>query len=161
MAANSSTILTAIARGVHIFLVSSECLKVNFDNPIQFIDRTQLCKFEYNDSIRRCNAWGQRKGLKRKYSVIRERDTLLQSKYSLYVLSKSYNFQYFGKFGENTKRDWLRISLHGKTERFSANMHEEPQGVIFLHGNWRHIKEFGIEGQIPRISSPAKLEKRC
>ena len=104
MAANSSTILTAIARGVHIFLVSSECLKVNFDNPIQFIDRTQLCKFEYNDSIRGCNAWSQRKGLKRKYSVICERDTLLQSKYSLYVLSKSYNFQYFGKFGENTKR---------------------------------------------------------
>ena len=39
--------------------------------------------------------------------------------------------------------------------------HEEPQGVIFLHGIWRHIKEFGIEGQIPRISSPVKLEKRC
>ena len=39
--------------------------------------------------------------------------------------------------------------------------HEEPQAVIFLHGIWRHIKEFGIEGQIPRISSPAKLEKRC
>ena len=131
MAANSSTILTAIARGVHIFLVSSECLKVNFDNPIQFIDRTQRCKFEYNDSIRGCNAWSQRKGLKRKYSVIRERDTLLQSKYSLYVLSKSYNFQYFGKFGENTKRDWLRISLHRKTERFSANMCTE--------GSWSDI----------------------
>ena len=39
--------------------------------------------------------------------------------------------------------------------------HEEPQEVIFLHGIWRHIKEFGIEGQIPRISSPVKLEKRC
>ena len=39
--------------------------------------------------------------------------------------------------------------------------HEEPQAVIFLHGIWRHIKEFGIEGQIPRISSPVKLEKRC
>ena len=38
---------------------------------------------------------------------------------------------------------------------------EEPQGVIFLRGIWRHIKEFGIEGQIPRISSPVKLEKRC
>ena len=42
-----------------------------------------------------------------------------------------------------------------------VRMHEEPQGVIFLHGIWRHIKEFGIEGQIPRISSPVKLEKRC
>ena len=41
------------------------------------------------------------------------------------------------------------------------NTHEEPQEVIFLHGIWRHIKEFGIEGQIPRISSPVKLEKRC
>ena len=39
--------------------------------------------------------------------------------------------------------------------------HEEPQEVIFLHGIWRHITEFGIEGQIPRISSPVKLEKRC
>ena len=39
--------------------------------------------------------------------------------------------------------------------------HEEPQEVIFLHGIWRHIKEFGIEGQIPRISSPVKLEQRC
>ena len=29
--------------------------------------------------------------------------------------------------------------------------------MIFLHGIWRHIKEFGIEGQIPRISSPVKL----
>ena len=38
--------------------------------------------------------------------------------------------------------------------------HEEPQEVIFLHGIWRHIKEFGIEGQIPRIFSPVKLEKR-
>ena len=38
---------------------------------------------------------------------------------------------------------------------------EEPQEVIFLYGIWRHIKEFGIEGQIPRISSPVKLEKRC
>ena len=35
---------------------------------------------------------------------------------------------------------------------------EEPQEVIFLHGIWRHIKEFGIEGQIPRISSPVRLE---
>ena len=40
-------------------------------------------------------------------------------------------------------------------------LYEEPQGVIFLHGIWRHIKEFGIEGQISRISSPVKLEKRC
>ena len=30
---------------------------------------------------------------------------------------------------------------------------EEPQAVIFLDGIW-HIKEFGIEGQIPRIPSP-------
>ena len=39
--------------------------------------------------------------------------------------------------------------------------HEEPQTVIFLHGIWRHIKEFGIEGQIPRIPSPVKAERRC
>ena len=43
----------------------------------------------------------------------------------------------------------------------SRSLHEEPQAVIFLHGIWRHIKEFGIEGQIPRISLPVKLEKRC
>ena len=43
----------------------------------------------------------------------------------------------------------------------SVSHHEEPQEVIFLYGIWRHIKEFGIEGQIPRISSPVKLEKRC
>ena len=46
-----------------------------------------------------------------------------------------------------------------QTEEWES--HEEPQAVIFLHGTWRHIKEFGIEGQIPRISSPVKLEKRC
>ena len=39
--------------------------------------------------------------------------------------------------------------------------HEEPQAVIFLHGIWWHIKEFGIERKIPRISPPVKLEKRC
>ena len=44
---------------------------------------------------------------------------------------------------------------------YSLIHHEEPQEVIFLHGIWRHIKEFGIEGQIRRISSPVKLEKRC
>ena len=43
----------------------------------------------------------------------------------------------------------------------TVSTHEEPQAVIFLHGIWRHIKEFGIEGQIPRISSPVKLGKRC
>ena len=37
----------------------------------------------------------------------------------------------------------------------------EPQGVIFLRGIWRHIKEFGIEGQIPRIPSPIKPERGC
>ena len=44
---------------------------------------------------------------------------------------------------------------------YSHMTQKEPQAVIFLHGIWRHIKEFGIEGQIPRISSPVKLEKRC
>ena len=42
-------------------------------------------------------------------------------------------------------------------QRYSIPEHEEPQEVIFLHGIWRHIKEFGIEGQTPRISSPVKL----
>ena len=51
--------------------------------------------------------------------------------------------------------------MNSQTLHFSTLEHEEPQGVIFLHGIWRHIKEFGIEGQIPRISSPVKLEKRC
>ena len=46
-------------------------------------------------------------------------------------------------------------------KKLNSGPHEEPQAVIFLHGIWRHIKEFGIEGQIPRISSPVKLEKRC
>ena len=44
---------------------------------------------------------------------------------------------------------------------FTEMSHEEPQAMIFLHGIWRHIKEFGIERQIPRTSSPVKLEKRC
>ena len=52
----------------------------------------------------------------------------------------------------------LRVSY---TIKCSFRDHEEPQAVIFLHGIWRHIKEFGIEGQIPRLSLPVKLEKRC
>ena len=52
----------------------------------------------------------------------------------------------------------MQISVQ---ERKKYKVHEEPQAVIFLHGIWRHIREFGIEGQIPRISSPVKLEKRC
>ena len=36
----------------------------------------------------------------------------------------------------------------------SRCLHEEPQAVIFFHGIWRHVKEFGIERQIPRIPSP-------
>ena len=32
--------------------------------------------------------------------------------------------------------------------------------MIFLYGIWRHIKEFGIEGQIPRIPSTVKPERR-
>ena len=39
-------------------------------------------------------------------------------------------------------------------------IHQEPQAVIFLHGIWWYIKEFGIEGQIPRIPSPVKPERR-
>ena len=50
---------------------------------------------------------------------------------------------------------------NGSTVHVVLFDHEEPQEVIFLHGIWRHIKEFGIEGQIPRISSPVKLEERC
>ena len=54
------------------------------------------------------------------------------------------------------------VGTDAHTKRWGdSNLHEEPQAVIFLHGIWRHIKEFGIEGQIPRISSPVKLEKRC
>ena len=49
----------------------------------------------------------------------------------------------------NRQRLPLALETYGKLkEQFS---HEEPQAVIFLHGIWRHIKEFGIEGQIPRI----------
>ena len=48
-----------------------------------------------------------------------------------------------------------------EVEGCTNSLRPEPQAVIFLHGIWRHIKEFGIEGQIPRISSPVKLEKRC
>ena len=48
-----------------------------------------------------------------------------------------------------------------KNVNVSTTEDKEPQAVIFLHGIWRHIKEFGIEGQIPRISLPVKLEKRC
>ena len=59
----------------------------------------------------------------------------------------------------------IALNSIGDLETTSGNYHtynhEEPQEVIFLHGIWRHIKEFGIEGQIPRISSPVKLEKRC
>ena len=54
------------------------------------------------------------------------------------------------------KRVGVKLGLES-----GGGVHEEPQEVIFLHGIWRHIKEFGIEGQIPRISSPVKLEKRC
>ena len=63
---------------------------------------------------------------------------------------------------------WITSSLKSKGTltlsqiyNWAIFIHEEPQEVIFLHGIWRHIKEFGIEGQIPRISSPVKLEKRC
>ena len=45
-----------------------------------------------------------------------------------------------------------------KVQANAINADEEPQAVIFLHGIWRHIKEFGIEGQIPRIPSPVKPE---
>ena len=40
----------------------------------------------------------------------------------------------------------------GYFDRIYGTFHEEPQDVIFLHGIWRYIREFGIEGQIPRIS---------
>ena len=60
-------------------------------------------------------------------------------------------------------KKYFTRSLRSIEEKFHIFTwpHEEPQEVIFLHGIWRHIKEFGIEGQIPRISSPVKLEKRC
>ena len=51
-------------------------------------------------------------------------------------------------------------ALSGRPPDNPSRKHEEPQAVIFLDGIWRRIKEFGIEGQIPRISSPVKLEKR-
>ena len=39
---------------------------------------------------------------------------------------------------------------------------DELQAVIFLHGIWRrHIKEFGIEGQIPSIPSPVKAREKA
>ena len=57
--------------------------------------------------------------------------------------------------------DQTRDLLERRLKPVDFWWHEEPQEVIFLHGIWRHIKEFGIEGQIPRISSPVELEKRC
>ena len=64
-----------------------------------------------------------------------------------------------GQFRSASRLPFLQISsIYQKT---TAKAHEKPQEVIFLHGIWRHIEEFGIEGQIPRISLPAKLEKRC
>ena len=62
-----------------------------------------------------------------------------------------------------TVKTLLRATTHGTLTIVTVLVlcHEEPQEVIFLHGIWRHIKEFGIEGQIPRISSPVKPEKRC
>ena len=35
---------------------------------------------------------------------------------------------------------------YGRAKDLKEKWHEEPQAVIFLHGIWRHIKEFGIEG---------------
>ena len=72
-----------------------------------------------------------------------------------------------GLFNRSEHRRRKRLILIYNTVCGSAGIsqetliHEEPQEVIFLHGIWRHIEEFGIEGQIPRISSPVKLEKRC
>ena len=55
----------------------------------------------------------------------------------------------------------LRKKKEEGGEGGGGKRHEEPQAMIFLHGIWRHIKEFGIKGQIPRIPSPVKPERGC
>ena len=63
---------------------------------------------------------------------------------------------------ESTEKQQLQTDNYNcQISQIFLFLHEEPQEVIVLHGIWRHIKEFGMEGQFPRISSPAKLEKRC
>ena len=39
------------------------------------------------------------------------------------------------------------INLQNFKKPLDIFSHEEPQAVILLHGIWRHIKEFGIEGK--------------
>ena len=75
MAANSRKILTAIARRVDIFLVSSACL----NGSISIILFNLLISRDYvnsnNDFRQMCHA---EERVKRKASVIREQETLLQ-----------------------------------------------------------------------------------
>ena len=73
-----------------------------------------------------------------------------------------YAFQYIPIiFSGSPSECWLHTCRACVAVTSYQVKHEEPQEVIFLHGIWRHMREFGIEGQIPRISSPVKLEKRC
>ena len=92
MAANSGKILTAIARRVDIFLVSSACL----NGSISIILFNLLISRGYvnsnNDFRQMCHA---EEKVKRKASVIREQGTLLQVTYELYETSKGYDFQAF------------------------------------------------------------------
>ena len=78
MAANSRKILTAIARRVDIFLVSSACL----NGSISIILFNLLISRGYvnsnNDFRQMCHA---EEKVKRKASVIREQETLLQVTY--------------------------------------------------------------------------------
>ena len=42
--------------------------------------------------------------------------------------------------------DYVNTWLKLKQESAGWPSNEEPPAVIFLHGIWRYIKEFGIEG---------------
>ena len=92
--------------------------------------------------------------------------------------SRSVSSQFSHKRGKLTNRRLARINLVSEANTMIVNRnrtnlkasnrkwatdlnYEEPQAVIFLPGIWLRITEFGIEGQIPRISLPVRLQKRC
>ena len=76
-----------------------------------------------------------------------------------------FHYRRLEKQKQKLRKEMSMANRKGRKESKNVNVSttedKEPQAVIFLHGIWRHIKEFGIEGQIPRISLPVKLEKRC
>ena len=76
-----------------------------------------------------------------------------------------FHYRRLEKQKQKLRKEMSMANRKGRKESKNVNVSttedKEPQAVIFLHGIWRDIKEFGIEGQIPRISLPVKLEKRC